>query len=40
MSEQKTSQEVEGIVLRALRQDCVEGTDLGKVIKTFEALKH
>ena len=38
MSEQKPSHEVDGIVLRAPRQDCV-GTDLGKDTKKFCTLK-
>jgi hypothetical protein len=39
MSEQKPSQEVEGIVLRAPRQNCVEAQICGRVHKMFAALK-
>ena len=39
MSEQKPSHEVKGIVLRALRQDCVKAQICRKVPKCFCSLK-
>jgi hypothetical protein len=39
MSEQKPSHEVEGIVRRAPRQECVEATDLWKIPKMCAAFK-
>ena len=39
MSEQKPSHEVEGIVRRALRQDCVEAQIWGRVPKHFCSIE-
>ena len=39
MSEQKPSNVVEGIVQRALRQDCVKAQIWGRVPKMYAALK-